>query len=110
MRTIAAIDMLVKHFEQRVRDIKAETKEAYDKELNEAVNEAQQLAIRISNLDPIVLPIMPDAESQDAEIKYIASVAAKRTSLPPIFTDTMCYIGIQNTAICVPKYVDFSET
>ena len=110
MRTIAAIDMLVKHFEQRVRDIKAETKEAYDKELNEAVNEAQQLAIRISNLDPIVLPIMPDAESQDAEIKYIASVAAKRISLPPIFTDTMCYIGIQNTAICVPKYVDFSET
>lgn len=28
MKTILAIDMLVKHFEQRVRDIKAETKEA----------------------------------------------------------------------------------
>ena len=56
MRTIAAIDMLVKHFEQRVRDIKAETKEAYDKALNEAVDEAWELAVRISNLDhPFIL-------------------------------------------------------
>ena len=110
MRTIAAIDMLVKHFEQRVRDIKAETKEAYDKALNEAVDEAWELAVRISNLDPILLPIMPGAESQDAEIKKIASVAANRKSLPPIYTDTTCNIGIQNIAISVPKYVDFSET
>lgn len=110
MRTIAAIDMLVRHFEQRVRDIKAETKEAYDKELNEAVDETWQLAVRISNLDPIILPIIPRAESQDAEIKSIASEAAKRTSLPPIFTDTTCNIGIQNVALCIPKYVNFSET
>lgn len=110
MRTIAAIDMLVRHFEQRVRDIKAETKEAYDKELNEAVDETWQLAVRISNLDPIILPIIPRAESQDAEIKSIASEAAKRTSLPPVFTDTTCNIGIQNVALCIPKYVNFSET
>lgn len=110
MRTIAAIDMLVKHFEQRVRDIKAETKEAYDKELNEAVDETWKLAIRISNLDPIILPIIPRAESQDVEIKSIANEAAKRKSLPPIFTDTTCNIGIQNIALCIPKYVNFSET
>ncbi len=110
MKTLAAIDMLVKHFEQRVRDIKAETKEAYDKELNEAVGEAWKLAICISNLDPVVLPIMPNRESRYAEIKNIASVAAKRTSLPPIYTDTTYNIGIQNVALLVPKYVDFSET
>ena len=69
MKTILAIDMLVKHFEQCVRDIKAETKEAYDKALNEAVDETWKLAVRISNLDPIILPIMPGTESQDAEIK-----------------------------------------
>lgn len=110
MRTIAAIDMLVKHFEQRVRDIKAETKEAYDKELNEAVNEAQQLAFRISNLDPIVLPFKLTADIQDAEIKKIASVAANRKSLPPIYTDTTYNIGIQHTKICIPEYVDFAVT
>lgn len=110
MRTIAAIDMLVRHFEQRVRDIKAETKEAYDKELNEAVDETWKLAIRLSNLDPVVLPIMPGTESQDAEIKNIASVAANRKSLPPIYTDTTANIGIQHTVICIPKYVNFSET
>lgn len=110
MKTILAIDMLVKHFEQRVRDIKAETKEAYDKALNEAVDETWKLAVRISNLDPIILPIMPGTESQDAEIKRIASEAAKRTCLPPIYTDTTCNIGIQNVAIFIPKYVNFSET
>lgn len=110
MRTIAAIDMLVKHFEQRVRDIKAETKEAYDKELNEAVNEAQQLAFCISSLDPIVLPFKLTADIQDAEIKKIASVAANRKSLPPIYTDTTYNIGIQHTKICIPEYVDFAVT
>ena len=102
--------MLVKHFEQRVRDIKAETKEAYDKALNEAVDETWKLAVRISNLDPIILPIMPGIESQDTEIKRIASEAAKRTCLPPIYTDTTCNIGIQNVALFIPKYVNFSET
>ena len=110
MKTILAIDMLVKHFEQRVRDIKAETKEAYDKALNEAVDETWKLAVRISNLDPIILPIMPGIESQDTEIKRIASEAAKRTCLPPIYTDTTCNIGIQNVALFIPKYVNFSET
>ena len=110
MKTILAIDMLVKHFEQRVRDIKAETKEAYDKALNEAVDETWKLAVRISNLDPIILPIMPGTESQNAEIKRIASEAAKRTCLPPIYTDTTCNIGIQNVALFIPKYVNFSET
>lgn len=110
MKTILAIDMLVKHFEQCVRDIKAETKEAYDKALNEAVDETWKLAVRISNLDPIILPIMPGTESQDAEIKRIASEAAKRTCLPPIYTDTTCNIGIQNVALFIPKYVNFSET
>ena len=110
MRTIAAIDMLMKHFEQRVRDIKAETKVSYDKELNEAVNEAQQLAIRISNLDPIVLPIKATADLQDALIKKIASAAANRKSLPPIYTDTTYNIGIQHTKLCIPEYVDFAVT
>lgn len=110
MKTILAIDMLVKHFEQRVRDIKAETKEAYDKALNEAVDETWKLAVHISNLDPIILPIMPGIESQDTEIKRIASEAAKRTCLPPIYTDTTCNIGIQNVALFIPKYVNFSET
>lgn len=110
MKTILAIDMLVKHFEQRVRDIKAETKETYDKALNEAVDETWKLAVRISNLDPIILPIMPGIESQDTEIKRIASEAAKRTCLPPIYTDTTCNIGIQNVALFIPKYVNFSET
>lgn len=110
MKTILAIDMLVKHFEQRVRDIKAETKEAYDKALNEAVDETWKLAVRISNLDPIILPIMPGIESQDTEIKRIASEATKRTCLPPIYTDTTCNIGIQNVALFIPKYVNFSET
>lgn len=110
MKTILAIDMLVKHFEQRVRDIKAETKEAYDKALNEAVDKTWKLAVRISNLDPIILPIMPGIESQDTEIKRIASEAAKRTCLPPIYTDTTCNIGIQNVALFIPKYVNFSET
>lgn len=55
-KTIAAIDMLVKYLEHRIRNIKADTKEAYDIERGEIVDELKQLAERISNIDPIILP------------------------------------------------------
>lgn len=109
-KTIAAIDMLVKYLEHRIRNIKADTKEAYDIERGEIVDELKQLAERISNIDPILLPRLPKADLQDEVIRNIASAASKRTTLPPIYTDTTCNIGIQNIAVCLPKYVDFSET
>ena len=109
-KTIAAIDMLVKYLEHRIRNIKADTKEAYDIERGEIVDELKQLAERISNIDPIILPRLPKADLQDEVIRNIASAASKRTTMPPIYTDTTCNIGIQNIAVCLPKYVDFSET
>ena len=107
---IAAIDMLVKYLEHRIRNIKADTKEAYDIERGEIVDELKQLAERISNIDPIILPRLPKADLQDEVIRNIASAASKRTTMPPIYTDTTCNIGIQNIAVCLPKYVNFSET
>lgn len=109
-KTIAAIDMLVKYLEHRIRNIKADTKEAYDIERGEIVDELKQLAERISNIDPIILPRLPKADLQDEVIRNIASAASKRTAMPPIYTDTTCNIGIQNIAVCLPKYVNFSET
>ena len=109
-KTIAAIDMLVKYLEHRIRNIKADTKEAYDIERGEIVDELKQLAERISNIDPIILPRLPKADLQDEVIRNIASAASKRTTMPPIYTDTTCNIGIQNIAVCLPKYVNFSET
>ena len=109
-KTIAAIDMLVKYLEHRIRNIKADTKEAYDIERGEIVDELKQLAERISNIDPILLPRLPKADLQDEVIRNIASAASKRTTMPPIYTDTTCNIGIQNIAVCLPKYVNFSET
>ena len=64
-KTIAAIDMLVKYLEHRIRNIKADTKEAYDIERGEIVDELKQLAERISNIDPIILPRLPKADLQD---------------------------------------------
>ena len=109
-KTIAAIDMLVKYLEHRIRNIKADTKEAYDIERGEIVDELKQLAERISNIDPILLPRLPKADLQDEVIRNIASAASKRTTMPPIYTDTTCNIGIQNIVVCLPKYVNFSET
>ena len=109
-KTIAATDMLVKYLEHRIRNIKADTKEAYDIERGEIVDELKQLAERISNIDPIILPRLPKADLQDEVIRNIASAASKRTTMPPIYTDTTCNIGIQNIAVCLPKYVNFSET
>ena len=109
-KTIAAIDMLVKYLEHRIRNIKADTKEAYDIERGEIVDELKQLAERISNIDPIILPRLPKADLQDEVIRNIASAASKRTTMPHIYTDTTCNIGIQNIAVCLPKYVNFSET
>lgn len=109
-KTIAAIDMLVKYLEHRIRNIKADTKEAYDIERGEIVDELKQLAERISNIDPIILPRLPKADLQDEVIRNIASAASKRTTMPPIYTDTTCNIDIQNIAVCLPKYVNFSET
>lgn len=109
-KTIAAIDMLVKYLEHRIRNIKADTKEAYDIERGEIVDELKQLAERISNIDPIILPRLPKADLQDEVIRNIASAASKRTTMPPIYTDTTCNIGIQNIVVCLPKYVNFSET
>ena len=109
-KTIAAIDMLVKYLEHRIRNIKADTKEAYDIERGEIVDELKQLAERISNIDPIILPRLPKADLQDEVIRNIASAASKRTTMPPIYTDTTCNIGIQNIAVRLPKYVNFSET
>lgn len=54
MKTIAAIDALAKHFEQRVRDINADTKEKYTEELNKARSEYGELVQRISDFDPIM--------------------------------------------------------
>ena len=109
-KTIAATDMLVKYLEHRIRNIKADTKEAYDIERGEIVDELKQLAERISNIDPIILPRLPKADLQDEVIRNIASAASKRTTMPPIYTDTTCNIGIQNIVVCLPKYVNFSET
>lgn len=109
-KTIAAIDMLVKYLEHRIRNIKADTKEAYDIERGEIVDELKKLAERISNIDPILLPRLPKADLQDEVIRNIASAASKRTTMPPIYTDTTCNIGIQNIVVCLPKYVNFSET
>ena len=109
-KTIAATDMLVKYLEHRIRNIKADTQEAYDIERGEIVDELKQLAERISNIDPIILPRLPKADLQDEVIRNIASAACKRTTMPHIYTDTTCNIGIQNIAVCLPKYVNFSET
>ena len=64
MKTIAAIDALAKHFEQRVRDINADTKEKYTEELNKARSEYGELVQRISDFDPIMLPIYTDKPEQ----------------------------------------------
>ena len=80
-KTIAAIDMLVKYLEHRIRNIKADTKEAYDIERGEIVDELKQLAERISNIDPIILPRLPKADLQDEVIRNIASAASKRTTI-----------------------------
>lgn len=107
MKTIAAIDALAKHFEQRVRDINADTKEKYTEELNKARSEYGELVQRISDFDPIMLPVYTDKPEQ--MIKKIAERAATRKQLPPVCFGTYDAC-IERTCLEIPKYVDFSQT
>lgn len=107
MKTIAAIDALAKHFEQRVRDINADTKEKYTEELNKARSEYGELVQRISDFDPIMLPIYTDKPEQ--MIKKIAERAATRKQLPPVCFGTYDAC-IERTCLEIPQYVDFSQT
>lgn len=107
MKTIAAIDALAKHFEQRVRDINADTKEKYTEELNKARSEYGELVQRISDFDPIMLPVYTDKPEQ--MIKKIAERAATRKQLPPVCLGTYDAC-IERTCLEIPQYVDFSQT
>lgn len=108
--TIAAVEMLVKHFEQRVRDIKAETRDEYDNELIASWKEACRLSKDVCMQDYIMLPHSMSEDLSDNVIQTIADSAAKRKGLPPICTDVTSNICIQRAYIQIPRYVDFTRT
>ena len=54
--TISVVERIIRHFDQRVRDITAETKEEYDKELVACRHEAIDFAGAVTRQDYIMMP------------------------------------------------------
>lgn len=108
--TISVVERIIRHFDQRVRDITAETKEEYDKELVACRHEAIDFAGAVTRQDYIMMPATAAEDTVDSKVKAIADAATKRERLPLIKTDTTCVICLHRTLFNVPEYVDFSKT
>ena len=108
--TISVVERIIRHFDQRVRDITAETKEEYDKELVACRQEAIDFAGAVTRQDYIMMPATAAEDTVDSKVKAIADAATKRERLPLIKTDTTCVICLHRTLFNVPEYVDFSQT
>lgn len=108
--TISVVERIIRHFDQRVRDITAETKEEYDKELVACRYEAIDFAGAVTRQDYIMMPATAAEDTVDSKVKAIADAATKRERLPLIKTDTTCVICLHRTLFNVPEYVDFSKT
>ena len=113
--TIAAMDMIAKALERKIRTIQANSKEEYDEQVEKVKESIMSLMGQLRNLNPLLLPMVVANDedlSQDKKnerINRIISLAENTTQLKLVATGIGDAIVLGRLWFQIPKYVDFSK-
>lgn len=113
--TIAAMDLIAKALEQKIRAIQAESKEEQDKQVNKVLGEFVTIMRHLRNLNHTLLPLVVALDedfTQEKKSEYISGMiswAEKNTRLELVATGVCNVVVVGRLAFSIPKYVDFTK-
>lgn len=113
--TIAAMDLIAKALEQKIRTIQAESKEEQDEQVKKVNESIMSLMGELRILNPLILPLVLSSdkgisnEEKSMWISNIVSWAENNIQLKIVPTGVGDAIVIGRQWIQIPKYIDFSK-